>query len=288
LPSGIIFFFPYNYISIKESAMSHHDLSILTVSANNPLGSLTLQALLRINEADLIIHDDLIAEELRDFWSHGSRSLEIPSSPAGSAEILERTIAAIVSSFRSGQRVLRIVADQASLVNRLHEEVKELQRRRLKYRFIPNREAFEKEAWQLKLPWLTDHLSSRFAIIESLSLKADAAFWRELARGSHTLAVDAAQGSLKHFVEQLLEAGADPGRPVALVSHSPVQDPLCWLTTLDEVDELLPQWNSKASTLFYVGAWPQASSRGPQQDFWGPLAPEALQWLRTGRLTAIG
>lgn len=268
--------------------MSIHDLKILTVSANSTLNSLTLQALYSINEADLIVHDEVITDALYDFWSHTSRTLQVGAAQVKGSDAWESVIATISSTVKKGLRVTRIAADHPSHLNRLHEEVNELKKRGVKCRIIPHREAFEREAWQLKLPWLMDPESSRFRIIESTHLKGDATFWKELALASDTLAVDATQGALKNFVEQLLEAGADASRPVALVSYSPFQDPICWLTTLDEVDELLPQWKTKSATIFYVGAWPVATSRIQQPDFWGALAADAFHWLRTGTLTAMG
>jgi siroheme synthase len=268
--------------------MSTHELRILTVSAESPLNSLTLQSLYALNDADLIVHDQDLAKELRDLWSLDLQTHAIAPGMQHNIKTIENDVAGIASLLKRGQRVTRIALDLPSSLSRLHLEVKALQRQGVKYKLITSRDAFEKEAWQLKLPWLVNDQWDRFRIIESSNIKGDLNFWKNLASGSETLAIDSSLGSLKRFVEQLLEAGADPLRPVALVAHSPLQDPICWLTTLDEVDELLPQWKTKGATILYVGAWPRASSKGNQQDFWGPLAADAFQWLRTGTVTGVG
>ncbi len=263
--------------------MQTSELAIVGLAAGN-LDYLTLNGLSFIKDADVIVHDTGLDAEIRSLWSAQTRSIVLPQVAVSDEQHIEAEARLIVESIRGGQRVVRLSLDQPHLKKRLEAELKILKRLGVRQRIVPSLYALQKEAWDLRLPWLSELIPTQFRIIQSTSIRGDGPFWKQLAIGSDTLAIDLGQGKLHNFIDRLLLAGADPDRPVALVSHHPTQNPICWLTTLEEVDELLPQWKPQGATIVYIGTWPHAvRDSETNKNFWGSLETAAENWLRAQR-----
>jgi siroheme synthase len=260
--------------------MQPSELSVVGIGQG--LDQLTLSGLALIKDADVIIHDG--EEETALEASRLTRKPCLVHTPRYASSAIEAECRLISEWIRSGSRVVRLSHDDPEHRKRLERELGILRRNGVKTRFVPSLQALNQEAWNLRLPWLSESQGGKFRVIPSTQVRGDRNFWRYLAEEAQTLAVDVGRGKIDGFVERLLLAGADPERPVALVAHHPTQSPVCWLTTLEEVDELLPQWKPQGATILYIGTWPHAiRDTEANQNFWGSLEAAAEVWLRAQR-----
>ncbi|HET9237221.1 MAG TPA: SAM-dependent methyltransferase [Oligoflexus sp.] len=261
--------------------MQPSELSIVGIG-HGQLDQLTLTGLALIRDADIIIHDGEDETGIEAAWFSHKRCLVHTPQYDGAA--MEPECRRIAEWIRSGMKVVRLSHEQVDHKKRLDRELYFLRRFGVKIRFVPSLQSLHDEAWNLGLPWLSEAHRGNFRIIPSTQVRGDRNFWRYLADEAQTLAVDVGRGKIENFIERLLLAGADPDRPVALVAHHPTQSPVCWLTTLEEVDELLPQWKPNAATIVYIGTWPHAiRDTESNQSFWGSLEAAAEVWLRAQR-----
>lgn len=257
------------------------ELSVVGLG-DGSLDSLTLNGLSLIKDADVIVHAGGLDPEILSLWNGRKRSIVLNATL--DIQRVESECRLLAETMRSGLRVVRVSIETTEEKKRLELELKILRSLGVRQRIVPSMQALHKEAWDLRLPWLSEILPTSFRIVQSVNIKGDRYFWREMAEKADTLAVDLGQGRLQNFVERLLLAGADPERPVALVAHHPTQSPMCWLTTLEEVDELLPQWKPVGATIVYIGTWPHAMrDTESNKNFWGSLEAAAETWLRAQR-----
>jgi siroheme synthase len=246
------------------------------------MDQLTLSGLALIKAADVIIHDG--DEDVAREASQLAHKPCLIHTPRYETSAIDAECRLISEWIRSGSRVVRLSHEDPEHKKRLERELHILRRNGVKARFVPSLTALHEEAWNLRLPWLIESQRGKFRVIPSTQVRGDRNFWRYLAEEAQTLAVDVGCGKIEGFVERLLLAGADPERPVALVAHHPTQSPICWLTTLEEVDALLPQWKPMGATILYLGTWPHAiRDTEANQSFWGSLEAAAEVWLRAQR-----
>jgi len=261
--------------------MQPSELSVVGLG-NGHLDQLTLSGLALIKGANVVVYDAQLDAEIRAF---GSDQKHFPvHSGLQNGRPIEEECRHIADLIRRGSRVVRLSLDHDEHKKRLERELIVLRRLGIKKRFIPSMNALHNEAWNLRLPWLSEAMPGNFRVIPSTQVRGDRNFWRYLADEAQTLALDVGQGRLQGFIDRLLLAGADPERPVALVAHHPTQSPICWLTTLEEVDELWPQWQPNGATIVYIGTWPHAiRDTESNKSFWGSLEAAAEDWLRAQR-----
>ncbi len=258
--------------------MQPSELTIVGIAAGL-VHHLTLQGLTAIKEANVIVLDMGVDAEICSLWSSQKKTIvRMPHRDSSQIEIESMEVASLI---HTGLKVVRLSWDQANSKKRLDHELKFMRKLGIHLRVVPSVFALQQEAWDLRLPWLSEILPSQFRIVQSLEVEGDRFYWKQLADGAETLALDLGQARLQPFIDRLLLAGADPERPVALVAHNPTQSPSCWLTTLEEVDDLLPQWNPQAATIVYIGNWPHAvRDSEPNKSFWGSLEVAAQSWMR--------
>lgn len=252
--------------------------------ASGTLDSLTLNGLSAIKDAEVIIFEVGLNHEIRSLWSPNARTIMLHYNTGADSRYIESIARLIADTVRSGLKVVRLSLDQPSLNKCLDAELKILRKLGIGLKIVPSLLALKREAWELRLPWLSEAVPPAFRIIQSQTVQNDKVFWRQLAQGHETLILDLGYNRLVHFMDRLLLAGADPERPLALVAHHPTQSPLCWLTTLEEVDELWPQWRPNAATIVYIGNWPHTVRESDHEpSFWGAMEAAAANWLRAQR-----
>jgi len=259
---------------------------ILTIVGlgSGDLKSLSPSGFAAIKAADLIVYEYGLSAEVLSLFS--SRGHCLPSSRLSKSEEKEipTKTATYVEELREGKTVVRLSLDHAALKNILASELKLFKTQGLSIRYLPSLHTLQKVAWDLGLPWLSIHVPSSFRVIQSTEVTKDLKFWQQLAGTTATLAVDVGPHRLLSIVDRLLKAGADPNNPAALVAHHPTQNPVCWLTTLGEMDELLPAWKPTGATTVYIGKWlHQLPAVVIDENLWGRIQREAEAWLESQR-----
>jgi siroheme synthase len=255
------------------------ELSVVGIGTGQ-VTQLTLMGRALVQQANVICCDSSLETTVFALCPE-KRCMVLAEHDALQMEKDSRELAALI---HGGAKVVRLSADQVEHRKRLERELSILQRLGVRKRFYPSVQTLQDEAWNLGLPWLLEAQRGAFRIIPSTQVRGDRNFWRYLADDAQTMAVDVGRGRIEVFVERLLLAGADPDRPVALVAHHPTRSAICWLTTLEEVDELLPQWKPQGATILYIGTWPHAiRDTDANKSFWGSLEAAAEIWLRRQR-----
>ncbi len=254
-------------------------LTIVGVGSGD-LDGLTLNGLAAIKDADLVIYENGLSEKVLSFFSARSRCLPLSRHDESEEKAVAEEVATYIAELREEQKVVRLSLDHAPMKHNLALELKVFKSQGLRLRYLPSLHTLQNVAWDLALPWLSVHALSTFRVIQAVEVTKDRDFWQQLAGTSETIAIDIGPHRLLSIIDRLLRAGADPERPAALVAHHPTQNPVCWLTTLAEMDELIPAWKPKGASTVYIGSWPhQLPAVVTNENFWGRLQKEAEAWL---------
>lgn len=213
---------------------------------------ITLSGLLALKQAQLIVASTQHIPHLKGLLPLRKNSEFLVLSERQTLDSIAEQVLKVDAALEKGDSVLRIWVEGQEDEAAVRLELDYYRKAGIDYKTIPSRQVIIREALALKLPWLSPNKAGRIQLLLSAQIKGDQAFWGRLARSDATLALDLGDDQPHEVLERLLQAGAGMQRGVALVSHHPFRSPICWLTTLEEVETLWPQWYTDGATLLYI------------------------------------
>jgi uroporphyrin-III C-methyltransferase/precorrin-2 dehydrogenase/sirohydrochlorin ferrochelatase len=179
---------------------------------------LTLRASQLMQEADAILHDELVptailgrARRDAEFVAVGKRKGEVGWTQAAiNAELVRRV--------RAGQSVVRLKAGDPFIFGRGGEEVEALRDAGLPYTVVPGITAALGCAAAAGIPLTHRRVASAVTFVSGHSAEGSReAAWPALAGQGHTLAIYMGATEAAAVRDRLLGAGASPSTPVAIV-----------------------------------------------------------------------
>jgi uroporphyrin-III C-methyltransferase / precorrin-2 dehydrogenase / sirohydrochlorin ferrochelatase len=180
---------------------------------------LTLRAAQLLQEADAILHDDLVPPAI---LARARRDAELVSvgKRKGRASWAQADIEAeLVRRVRAGQTVVRLKAGDPFVFGRGGEEVEALRAAGLPVSVVPGVTAALGCAASTGIPLTHRRLSSAVTFVTGHGADGRAAAWPALAADGHTLAIYMGATEAASVRDRLLDAGADPATPVAIVEN---------------------------------------------------------------------
>ena len=185
---------------------------------------LTLRAAQLLQEADAILHDDLVPPAI---LARARRDAEMVAvgKRKGRASWAQADInAELVRRVRAGQTVVRLKAGDPFVFGRGGEEVEALREAGLPVAVVPGITAALGCAASAGIPLTHRRLASAVTFVSGHSAPENQgagreAQWPALAAQGHTLAIYMGATEAASVRDRLLGAGADPNTPVAIVEN---------------------------------------------------------------------
>lgn len=181
---------------------------------------LTLKAAQLLQEADAVLHDDLVPPAV---LNRARRDAEIVSvgKRMGRPSWAQADIdAELVRRVRAGQTVVRLKAGDPFVFGRGGEEVDALRAAGLAYTVVPGITAALGCAASAGIPLTHRHHASALTFVSGHSaVGSKPVAWPALAAEGHTLAIYMGATEAPAVRDRLLEAGADPATPVAVIEN---------------------------------------------------------------------
>jgi len=182
---------------------------------------LTLRAAQLLQEADAILHDDLVPPAILA-RARRDAELVLVGKRKGRASWAQADInAELVRRVRAGQTVVRLKAGDPFVFGRGGEEVEALRDAGLPVSVVPGITAALGCAASAGIPLTHRRLASAVTFVSGHSAEGSReAQWPALAaQGGHTLAIYMGATEAASVRDRLLGAGADPNTPVAIVEN---------------------------------------------------------------------
>ena len=186
---------------------------------------LTLKAAQLLQEADVVLHDDLVPPAV---LNRARRDAEIVSvgKRKGRPSWAQADIdAELVRRVRAGQTVVRLKAGDPFVFGRGGEEVDALRAAGLAYTIVPGITAALGCAASAGIPLTHRHQASALTFVSGHSaIGSKPVAWPALAAQGHTLAIYMGATEAPAVRDRLLGAGADPSTPVAVIENGTRSD----------------------------------------------------------------
>lgn len=181
---------------------------------------LTLRAAQLLQEADAILHDDLVPQAV---LNRGRRDAEFVSvgKRKGKASWAQKDIEVeLIRRVRAGQTVVRLKAGDPFVFGRGGEEVEALRAAGLAVSIVPGITAALGVAASFGIPLTHRRLASAVTFVTGHGAEGGRAVaWPALAAQGHTVAIYMGATEAVSVRDRLLDAGLDPATPVAIVEN---------------------------------------------------------------------
>jgi uroporphyrin-III C-methyltransferase len=219
-------------------------------------GLLTLHAVHALEQADVILHDALVAPEILGLCGRAAR-LEPVGKRAGwrsprQLEINQRLIDLACENLR----VVRLKGGDPLVFGRGGEEALALAAAGVPFRIVPGITAGYGALALAGIPATHRGLAQSVAFVTGHNAgggDARGVDWAALAKGAHTLVLYMALQRLPAIADALLAAGRDPQDPVAILSDATTPRQRLLRTTLGEAAAVAAGVDHASATLIAIG-----------------------------------
>ena len=227
---------------------------ILVGAGPGAAGLLTLDALRALQQADVILHDQLVSAEVLDLARRDAERITVGKHGHGHSTAQEEIHRLMIEHARRGQVVVRLKGGDPFVFGRGGEELQALRAAGVDYAVVPGITAAVACAAYAGIP-LThrDHAQSVRLATAHCARSIDTLDWKALAAERQTLALYMAGAQLAQVRQRLIAHGRSPGTPVALVENGSRNEQRVIIGTLDQLPELARSHALQSPSLLYIG-----------------------------------
>ena len=201
------------------SAASTGSVVLVGAGPGDP-GLLTLRALRALNEADVILHDQLVSAEVLDLARRDAERIEVGKQAGHHHTTQDGIHALLLQHAQAGRRIVRLKGGDPFVFGRGGEELEFLRDHGIPYEVVPGITAAVACAAYAGVP-LThrDHAQSVRFVTAHCQSSRDTLDWAALAQERQTLAVYMGVAELGELRARLIERGREPSTPFALIEN---------------------------------------------------------------------
>jgi uroporphyrin-III C-methyltransferase/precorrin-2 dehydrogenase/sirohydrochlorin ferrochelatase len=182
---------------------------------------LTLRAQRHLMEADVIVHDALVPEEVVAMGRRDAERIAAGKRKGCHTKTQDEINALLVSLAREGKRVVRLKCGDPLIFGRAGEEMQALRDAGISYEVVPGVTAAFAAASDFDLPLTLRGVASSVVFTTGHDLRGNALpDWAKLAIGGATVAVYMGRSNAAAVATHLIEAGLSPDTGVAVVENA--------------------------------------------------------------------
>jgi uroporphyrin-III C-methyltransferase len=215
---------------------------------------LTLKALRRIQEAQAVVHDRLIHQEILDIIPSGTERFFAGKSCKEHIMTQDEINRLLVTLAEKGLHVVRLKGGDPLIFGRGGEEAEYLARHGIPFEIIPGISSAAGCAAYNNIPLTHRELASGVRYVTGHGkegrLEMD---WRNLADPDTTLVVYMGLANIALIASGLIEHGLPKDFPIAAIQDGATKNSRIIISTLSKADEAVKSAHLQPPTLFIIG-----------------------------------
>ncbi len=217
-------------------------------------GLLTLHALRALNEADVILHDRLVSDDVLQLARRDAVRIEVGKSSGRLSAAQDDIHALMLQHARAGRRVVRLKGGDPFVFGRGGEELQFLQCHGIPFEVVPGITAAVACAAYAGIP-LThrSHAQSLRLVTAHCKDSLDTLDWGTLAQPRQTLAIYMGVAALESLRDRLVATGLSPRTPFAIVENGSRAHQRVIAGTLDVLADTARHHQAQSPALLIVG-----------------------------------
>ena len=215
---------------------------------------LTFRALRLMQQADVIVYDNLVSPEVIDLARRDSEKIYVGKQRKQHAlpqESINRLLAELA---KSGKRVARLKGGDPFIFGRGGEEIETLMQEGVHFQVVPGITAASGCATYAGIP-LThrDHAQSCTFVTGHLKDNSINLNWTQLATPQQTIVVYMGLVGLKTICQSLIDHGSPEDLPIALIQQGTTRHQRVITGTLSTLPEVITNMDINPPTLIIIG-----------------------------------
>ena len=218
---------------------------------------LTLKGARLLAEAEVVVYDALICREFLALFP-ANAELHFVGKRCGKHSVSQGQISALlVSAAQRGKRVVRLKGGDPGLFSRAGEEILALRAAKVPFEIVPGVSSLFAGAAAAGFSPTHRGLSNRMVVIDGHALRREPPNgfdFRPLLGHQGTTVVLMGSRQVEQLAAGLLEAGAAPELPIALVENATFPDQQVAVSSLAEAASGALQPQTDGPGILYVGA----------------------------------
>jgi uroporphyrin-III C-methyltransferase/precorrin-2 dehydrogenase/sirohydrochlorin ferrochelatase len=226
---------------VNRPASAEHPSGVVHIVGAGPGDPdlLTLRAFRLLQEADVIVHDRLVAPEILDYARRDAARIDVGKVKGAHTLTQHQINELLLREARSGRRVVRLKGGDPFVFGRGGEEREFLTRHGIRTEVVAGITAATGCAAAAGIP-LThrDHAQAAVLVTGHGKDGEPDVDWGGLARQRQTIAVYMGASVAGRIAERLIAGGMDPATPAAVISNGTRADQHVETGYLAELDEL--------------------------------------------------
>ena len=197
-------------------------------------GLMSLHALNALRQAEVIVHDALVAPHILGWARPGAELVDVGKRGGRPSPKQHEISLQLVELARAGKRVLRLKGGDPFMFGRGSEEARTLVRHRVPFRVIPGITAGIGGLAMAGIPVTDRDVNQAVTFVTGHDPSGDTPplDWAALARASPVIVIYMGMRTISRIAEALIGAGRAPGEPVAVVRNASLPDQQVLETTL--------------------------------------------------------
>jgi uroporphyrin-III C-methyltransferase/precorrin-2 dehydrogenase/sirohydrochlorin ferrochelatase len=217
-------------------------------------GLLTLNALRALQDADVILHDRLVSDEVLALARRDARTITVGKAARAQSVPQERIHQLMLEHARAGRRVVRLKGGDPFVFGRGGEELEFLAANGIPFEVVPGITAALACGAYAGVP-LThrDHSQSLRLVTAHCGESIDTLDWVALAQERQTVAFYMGVAGLATIGARLRQHGREATTPVAIIENGSRPDQRVTLATLDALEDLAACGGIQSPALLVVG-----------------------------------
>ena len=234
---------------------------------------LTFKALRLMQQADVVLHDRLVSEEVLSLCRRDADYVYVGKKRDRHARPQEEINQLLVDLAKEGKRVLRLKGGDPFIFGRGGEEIDTLAAEGIPFQVVPGITAASGCASYAGIP-LThrDHAQSVRFVTGHLKDDSYNLNWSEMLDPGQTLVFYMGLMGLQRICAELVSHGRSPDTPIALIQKGTTERQKVFTGALSTIVDVIEGQQVKAPTLIIVGSVVSLHER--------------LQWFRPGQESA--
>jgi|SRR5262245_9433206 len=221
---------------------------------------LTLRAVQRLQEADVLVVDRLVDAKILEYARRDAERVFVGKTPRGPATSQAEINRLIVREARAGRAVARLKGGDPFIFGRAAEEMAACQAADIPVEVVPGVTAAHACAARVGLPLTVRERIRQFAVVTGASADGEPDLdWPALVAKDAAFAIYMGIGNVPLLRRQLLAAGADAATPVVIVENGTRECERTIATTLVDVTDAVLQHRVVSPAVIFVGLdWTEA------------------------------
>jgi uroporphyrin-III C-methyltransferase/precorrin-2 dehydrogenase/sirohydrochlorin ferrochelatase len=226
---------------------------------------ITLKALQRLQEADVLVVDRLVNPQVLEYARRDAERIFVGKKPGGPATSQAEINHILVREASAGKVVARLKGGDPLIFGRAAEEIAALHKAGIPVEVVPGITAAHACAARVGLPMTLRERVRRFSVVTGAAADPESGLeWRPLIAEGSAFAIYMGVGNAPLVRRSLFAAGARPDLPVVVVENGTLERERAVATTLQDLTDCVAHLEIVHPAVIFVGLdWAGAGLEQP-------------------------